>query len=172
MKKFVFAQKPILWAIGAIFILMFTVHCTREQADGPYRADANPREEIRAAIQQAKEAWQHILLVFGANWCPWCRALHHLMEENQEVHSYLNQNYRVVLVDVGRRDRNMDLDSRYGNPVKLGLPALVVLDEHGELLTLQETGTFEIKSDKGKGHDPEKFLGFLEKWRHPLPDEK
>jgi len=174
MRRSIFSGESgfFLSVVVLIISLIFTVNCARQKNEGPYRANANPREEIQAAVRQAQENEQHILLVFGANWCPWCRALHQLMEKNREVHSYLNQYYQVVLVDVGRRDRNMDLDSLYGHPTKLGLPALVVLDEDGELLTLQETGKFEIQSDEVKGHDPGKFLSFLDQWHHPLLGEK
>ena len=162
----------LLLAAGVIVLLILTAKYIGKKTEGPYRADGKPGMEIQAALEQAQQKGQHLLVVFGANWCPWCRALHHLMEENREVHEYLKQNYQVVLVDVGRRDRNMELDSLYGHPVKLGLPALVLLDERGELLTLQETGVFEFSSRESKAHDPEKFLNFLKRWQHPLPEEK
>ena len=67
--------------------------------------------------------------------------------------------YRVVKVDVGRFDRNLDLVERYGAPLKeQGLPFLTVLDAAGEVLAQQETGALE----QGQEHDPRKVLSFLE----------
>jgi hypothetical protein len=48
----------------------------------------------------------------------------------------------------------------YGNPTRLGLPVLVVLDADGRQLTTQSTGDLE----KGNAHDPAKVLAFLKKW--------
>ncbi|MEO5960754.1 MAG: hypothetical protein ABIZ49_11005 [Opitutaceae bacterium] len=58
----------------------------------------------------------------------------------------LNANYQLVLIDVNTRKgsaRNADINARYGNPTKEGLPVLVVLDASGKLLTTQETGALE-----------------------------
>ena len=142
------------------------------EQEGPYDPRANARAEIAKAIDRAQQDNKHILLVFGANWCPWCRALHHLFESNSEVRDYLNKYYEVVLVDVGRGDKNLDLDSLYAHPIKLGLPALVVLNEKGELLRVQETGSLERKDTEEKGHDPRRVLAFLKKMKHPVEGEK
>ncbi|MEJ2636646.1 MAG: thioredoxin family protein [Calditrichia bacterium] len=137
---------------------------TRKDSQGPYDPTADAHKEIAHAIKMAQEKDQHILLMFGANWCPWCRALHKLMESNAAINEYLKQNYQIVLVDVGRKDKNLDLNTRYGEPIKLGLPALVVLDRNGKQLVLQETGALETHDPAVKGHDPQKVMEFLEKW--------
>ncbi len=130
-----------------------------------YDAKTDAEADIRKAISKAQSDNKRVLLVFGANWCPWCQALHQLFEENKEVHSFLADNYEVVLVDLGRRDRNMDVDARYGNPNKLGLPAVVVLDKDGIQIHSQETGSLEFPKDHAqKGHDPAKVLHFLRGW--------
>jgi len=72
----------------------------------------------------------------------------------------------LVLIDIGKRDHNMDIDAQFGEPNKLGLPALVVLDQDGSLIVKQETGSFEYsKEHDSKGHDPEKLIDFLNKWK-------
>ncbi|MFZ0389325.1 MAG: thioredoxin family protein [Calditrichia bacterium] len=135
-----------------------------DNPDGPYDESANAREEITAAVQKAQENNQHVLLVFGANWCPWCRALHNLFTENKQIRQLLDTNFQVVLVDIGRKDKNMDVDSLYGNPVKMGVPALVVLNSAGEQVALQETGSLEWQNTGEKGHDPKKVAAFLMKF--------
>jgi thioredoxin-related protein len=130
-----------------------------------YRDKANARENIRRAIASAAQQDQRILLVFGANWCPWCQRLHHLFAKDKEIKAYLQKHYKVVLVNLGKRDRNMDIDAEYGNPNKLGLPALVVLDKEGRHIHSQETGALEFgKESPVKGHDPAKVLRFLKAW--------
>jgi hypothetical protein len=69
-----------------------------------------------------------------------------------------------VLIDSNWRNgikRNEDLNLRYGNPLKEGLPVLVVLDAAGQQLTTQETGALE---DGGSAHDPAKIGAFLARW--------
>ncbi len=163
----------------ALFLAMFVSLMFGEaggvaalEQSGPYDPKADARAEIAQAVSRAQKESKHVLLVFGANWCPWCRALDQLFENNAEVEEYLNKNYELVLVDVGRGDKNLDLDSLYAHPIKLGLPALVVLDEKGALLHLQETGSLERKNSKEKGHDPERVLNFLRKWKHPVAEEQ
>ncbi len=143
-----------------------------ETESGPYDPNANIDQKIEQALQQAQKNEQHILLVFGANWCPWCRALHDLMENNKKVNNYLDEHYQVVLIDVGRKDNNMDFNQKYGNPIKLGLPALVVLDEKGKRLVVQETASLETNDTEEKGHDVTKVLNFLKKYRYHSADKK
>ncbi len=148
------------------FMVILTAGAPKGKNQGPFDPNANARNQIEAAVHRAALQHQNVLLVFGANWCPWCRALEHLFLNNEQIHHYLQENYQLVLVDVGKGNKNLDLDSLYHHPVKMGLPALVVLDDQGNLLHLQETGVLETGNKEIKGHDPHKVLGFLEKWKH------
>jgi thiol-disulfide isomerase/thioredoxin len=130
-----------------------------------YKAEANADSDITIAIQNARADDKRVLLVFGANWCPWCQRLHHLFETNVSLKKYLKKHFVVVLIDLGKRDRNMDIDTRYGHPSKLGLPVLIVLEQNGQLLHTQETGSLEFPKDNSqKGHDPDKVLQFFKTW--------
>lgn len=120
--------------------------------------------QIVTALTEAKAGHKNVLLMFGANWCIWCRQLHHTLEADATVAKTLHENYVLVLVDVNMRHgikRNYDVNERYGNPIHEGLPVLVVLDAAGKQLVTQETGALE---DGKEGHDPAKVLAFLEKW--------
>lgn len=150
-----------------LIVLVFSIATAEEKFKMKeiYKADAKADADIQNALIKAKENHQRVLLMFGANWCIWCQRLHHLFETNKTVNKYLHNNYQLVLVDLGKRDRNMDIDARYGNPNKQGLPALLVLDTDGKLLHTQETGALEFpKEHKEKGHDPEKVMAFLQEW--------
>ena len=119
--------------------------------------------QIISALTQARAENKNVLLMFGANWCIWCRRLHHTFETNEQVARTLNKNYVLVLIDVNMRHgfkRNADVNDRYGNPIHEGLPVLVVLDGKGKQLTTQESGVLE----DGEGHSPAKVDAFLLKW--------
>lgn len=130
-----------------------------------YDSTANAEQDIRNAIKAAKAENKRVLLMFGANWCPWSQRLYHLIETNEQINNYLHDNYESVLVDLGKRDHNMNIDARYGSPNELGIPVLVVLDSDGKQLHTQESGALELpKGCAKKGHDPEKVMRFLKQW--------
>jgi len=76
----------------------------------------------------------------------------------------VKDNYVLVLIDVDK-EHNAETVKKYGNPTKLGLPVLVVLDTDGTPLTTQDTG----KLEEDNHHDPEKVKAFLEQWRKSAP---
>lgn len=153
-------------ALLALGLAAFTLRAEPEYPkQGPdiYDPKANGSAQIDAALQEAKAAGKHVLLDFGANWCPWCRKLHHTFATAPGVSARLSRYYVVVYIDVNMRHgekRNYDVNLRYGNPIHEGLPVLVVLDADGKQLVTQETGALET----GDHHDPQKVADFLDRW--------
>ena len=118
-----------------------------------------PTAGVAEALEAAKKGNKHVLLQFGANWCGWCHRLHKLFASDKAIAEKLKNDYVVVLVDVNK-EHNKDIDTKYGNPTRFGLPVIVVLDSSGKTLTTQDTG----KLEEGDHHSPEKVMAFLEKW--------
>ena len=155
-----------------LIALLFTLplRAAPEYPDkGPdiYDPKANGMEKIALALKQAQAEGKHVLLDFGANWCPWCRKLEHTFETAPEVRERLERNFVVVMIDVNMRHgekRNADVNEKYGNPIHQGLPVLVVLGADGKLLITRETGALE----EGDHHDPKKVAAFLDRWK-PAP---
>jgi thioredoxin 1 len=83
--------------------------------------------EIDAAFDAALKDGKHVLLDFGADWCPDCRVLGGLFED-PSVAPFVAGNFHVVRIDVGRRDKNGDLATKYGATSGDWIPAVVVLD--------------------------------------------
>jgi thioredoxin-related protein len=128
-----------------------------------YDTKADGKQQIAAAMVAATNAHKHVLVIFGANWCIWCHRLHDLFAQDPKIAALLHANYEVVSIDVNTRNgtaRNADVDARYGNPTKHGLPVIVILDATGKLLTTQDTGELE----EGERHSPAKVVPFLERW--------
>ena len=124
-------------------------------------ADAPPR--IAAALVRASAEHKRVLLVFGANWCIWCHRLHGTLGADPTVSRLLGDHFVLVDVDVNSRHgsaRNADVVARYGNPTRLGLPVLVVLDSDGRQLCTKDSGELE----EGHGHSPRKIADFLSRW--------
>lgn len=130
-----------------------------------YDTKADGSAQISAALDRARTGNKRVLVMFGANWCVWCHRLHAAFENNAEIAAALKANYELVLVDLNTRNgtkRNAAVNERYGNPMKEGLPVLVVLDATGKQLTTQDTGALE---DGKAAHDPKKVLAFLKRWK-------
>ena len=136
-------------------------------ADGPanvsrppiYDENADGGKQIVEALSVAKKENKRVLLQFGANWCSWCHKLHNLFKSDEAIAAKLKEAYVVVLVDVNK-GHNDEINKRYGNPMRFGLPVLVILDADGSALTTQDTG----KLEEGNHHNPKKVLAFLNQW--------
>ena len=134
-------------------------------AKGPdiYDTHADGGAQVAAALARASAEHKRVLLDFGANWCIWCRRLHATFEADPAVSAALARGFVVVMVDVNTRNgvkRNAGVNERYGDPIRHGIPVLVVLDSDGKLLTTKDSGELE----EGEGHSPAKINAFLAAW--------
>lgn len=91
------------------------------------RSDAEVREAITAAREQARREGKHVLLEFVAPWCTDCREVARVTRLEPAA-SVLREKYVVVPVNVGRFDRHKALTAEH--EVKI-IAALVVLDADG-----------------------------------------
>jgi len=99
-------------------------------ADQPYDESADAKAEIAKALAQAREAKVPVLVVFGANWCGDCKMLDMALRSGASA-PLINKSFKVVKVNVGRFDQNVDVAERYGVPLKMGIPAVAVLAPDG-----------------------------------------
>jgi thioredoxin 1 len=92
----------------------------------PYDETADAHRSLAAAIAAAKGSGKKVLVDFGANWCPDCRALAGILGVDR-VQAYVKAHYEVAVIDVGRFNKNLDIAADYG--VKLhGIPTVMVID--------------------------------------------
>ena len=105
----------------------------------PYDESADAKAAVQQALAAAKESRVPVFVIFGANWCEDCRALD-LAITNGKNAELLARQFKVVKVDVGRFDRNLDLANAYGNPIRRGIPAAVVLSPNNEVLYATRAG--------------------------------
>jgi len=120
---------------------------------GPYVSHANARADIQAALLEAQADHKFVLLDFGANWCPPCHELRSLFDTPHAA-SYLQANFHLVYIDVGRFDRNGDVVRKYGFVTSQGIPALTVLASSGEVIAVARGKAVDVSS----GDDVVRFL--------------
>jgi protein disulfide-isomerase len=99
----------------------------------PYDESADAKAAIRAALVDAQRTRLPVLVVFGANWCGDCQVLDMAFKEGSSG-PLIAKNFKVVKVDVGRFDRNVDIAESYGVPLKKGIPTVAVLSEQGKVV--------------------------------------
>jgi thiol:disulfide interchange protein len=133
-----------------------------------YDTTAVATVQIAEALADAKATDREVLIQWGANWCKWCRLLHGMLTEDSLVHQTLESRYVWVLVDVGRKNKNLDLMAKYKVDPKKGIPYLTVLDTTGAVVINQETGALETHDKEHPGHDPGKVVAFLKS--HSVPE--
>lgn len=100
----------------------------------PYPEGADADRAVAAAKARAKARHKKLLIDLGGNWCPDCRALAGVMAL-PEVKRFLDAHYEVVMVDVGRFDKNGQIPAHYGITGRLkGVPSLLIVDPRTDKL--------------------------------------
>ena len=125
-----------------------------------YRADVDAQQEITQTISEAGKENKRVLLVFGAAWCGDCYALDYGFHQPR-VEPLLDTNFKVVHVDVGRFDKNLDLVRKYHVDLEKGIPSLAVLTPKGGVL--YATAEFE----RARVMTEEDLITFLNAWKPP-----
>ena len=100
----------------------------------PYDEAANADKAVAAAKAKAKAQNKRLIIDLGGNWCPDCRILAGTMEL-PELKAFIDRNFVVISVDIGRFDKNLQVPAHYGITKRLeGVPALMVIDPKSDKL--------------------------------------
>jgi thiol:disulfide interchange protein len=121
-----------------------------------YDPTLDGKKQLSDALVTAKAAHKRVLVMFGGNWCKWCKALDATMQTHEATKKIIEDGYVLVHID---SDSNLALNTELGDPFKNGFPVLVVFNDDGSVKKIQETGSLEIEG--AVGHDPEKVRAFL-----------
>ena len=120
-----------------LFALVFAALATA--AAPPYAEAADAKAAVQQALGAAQADQRPVLVIFGANWCEDCRALDVALKHGKNA-DQIAHSFTVVKVDVGNFNRNLDLVRSYGNPIKKGIPAAVVLSPDNQVLYATRAG--------------------------------
>jgi hypothetical protein len=93
--------------------------------------------DIADAMVRAKANGHRVILVFGANWCHDSRALAGWFATPRFA-AMLAPRYEIAWIDVGQKDRNLDLARRFGLDGIKGTPTVLMLDATGKPLNLKD----------------------------------
>jgi protein disulfide-isomerase len=86
--------------------------------------------------------------VFGANWCGDCQSLAASIKNGASA-SLLSRDFKIVKVNVGHFDKNLDVAKSYGVPLEKGIPAVVILSPKNEILYVTKEGELANAQNMG-----------------------
>ena len=115
----------------------------------PFDAKADAKVEVDAALARAKSGNRMVLLVMGANWCHDSRALAGWFAQPRFA-AMIASRYELVYVDVGYKDRNIDLARRFGLTKIKGTPTVMILDRQGKLLNKKDAPSWRNASTRSQ----------------------
>ena len=79
----------------------------------PYNETGEAETEINSLLDIIKNEQKHGLLVFGANWCHDSRSFAATLDSFR-FKKLLKNNYEILYIDVGDKDKNINLIRKYG----------------------------------------------------------
>ena len=128
-----------------------------------YDESINPLEQIDKALVQAQAEGKFVICQVGGNWCPWCLRFADFITNDSTINSVIEQNFVYIHANYHPRkagEVGKALMKRLNNAGRFGFPVLVVLDEQGNIIHIQDSGLLE----EGKGYSKEKVLRFFQNW--------
>lgn len=126
--------------------------------------EADGAAQLQTGLAEAAATGRHVLVLLGANWCPWCHRFDALLRDTA-LQAYWERDYVVVRIDVnwkGASLRNPSLLERYRRPPQRGIPVLTLLDARGRVLANPDISRWEKKEPKA--YDPARLHAFLAQW--------
>ena len=125
--------------IRRLFLLTTLAATLASAAALPYDETVDAKAAVQQALAAAKADKVPVLLVFGANWCEDCRALDLALKTGRNA-ELMAKEFKLVKIDVGNFNRNLDIDRMVGDPIKTGIPAAVLLSADAKVLYATRAG--------------------------------
>lgn len=117
--------------LAALTIAVLLISCTTSLFGGPFgfgkKAEGVQwQHDLRAAHKIAVAQNKPMLIVFGADWCGFCKKLEKETLGNQELATYINESFIPVHLDADKDEKILEILG-----VK-GLPCTIVLSPAAE----------------------------------------
>ena len=137
-----------------VFITLVSVilGCSK---NGPYIESADARADIKLALAESKNSRLPLIIIFGANWCSECRALDKALSV-EKGSKKITTEFKLIKVNIGNFDTNLDVANDYGNPISGGIPGAALLSPDGNLVYTTKPG--ELSSVRKNGAEGLYFL--------------
>ena len=138
--------------ISCASLLAAADSCPAVLEDGDYcayDASAQAQLDVEQAQAYAKENDLKSIIVMGANWCHDSRALAGHFQKPR-FQTLLSEHYSLVYVDVGEKNRNLDIARSFGLDGIVGTPTIIVTDKDGAVLNLETAPTWRNAASRSE----------------------
>lgn len=106
--------------------------------------------DVDTALAQGAEENKITLVVMGANWCHDSRALAGWFTTDEDISAVLDRDFVVTYVDVGQKNRNIDIAQRFGIDSIVGTPTMVMVAADGTVLNRETAVTWRNSASRSK----------------------
>lgn len=163
-------MKTFLLAMLSLVLLPAAFAC--DDADKIYKVCSDPLARYRHDEAAAKKDKKLLVVVLGAEWCPWCMSLHKMLHDPAVVGD-ITKSYDLsdVAMYEGKKKlpgglsvlkhlqkRAHDFDKKKVE----GIPVLAVVNPVNGKAAIIGTEPLEQNTKEHKGHDPKKVLAALD----------
>lgn len=116
--------------------------------------------QIQSAISEASKDGKYVACQVGGNWCPWCIRFADFITANDTINQIVKENFVYIHVNYSASNKNPEAMKMLSNPARFGFPVLVILDEKGNVIHIQDSSYLE----EGQGYNAKKVEDFFKKW--------
>ncbi|HEY8279588.1 MAG TPA: hypothetical protein VIH99_08195 [Bdellovibrionota bacterium] len=137
-----------------------------------YKACHDQEELYRADFDRAKSEGKLLAVTLGAEWCPWCLALHHMFKDQKFASEPTARQFVFSSISLYQGKEKLPSGEKVLATLKelakykekiSGVPVLVVVNPANAKANFIDTEPLEKNTKKKKGHDTKKVVNALEK---------
>jgi thioredoxin 1 len=135
-----------------------------------YNETADAKAQIADAVKAAAGDEIRVLVNWGANDDERCAKFPALQRAPEMTATRFSDEYKLVYVDVGHLDKNLDVAQAYGANLTAGaLPHFTILDQNGKVLANASATDLAVTADPA-ALDAAKMASFLTGHQAPAPE--
>jgi thiol-disulfide isomerase/thioredoxin len=126
----------------------------------PYDEKIIDSSELDKFINQSINNDKQPVVIFGGNWCPDCRILAGTLAM-PTIKKFLQRYYRIIHIDIGRYDKNMELMNHLNIEPKKGVPRVVILDFKKNIVNSSTSSEWTTARDRKEQEIYDYFQKFV-----------
>ena len=144
----------------ALLLLVAALPALAQEKKQYYNEEINAMEQIDQAVAQAQQSGKFVICQVGGNWCPWCIRFADFIAADTEIKQLVDDNFVYIHVNYSPKNKNPEAMERLSKCTRFGFPVLVVLNDKGEVIHLQDSSYLE----EDKSYNKEKVTRFFKNW--------
>lgn len=131
-----------------------------EDGPRPYDETRDGWADLNTTRAAAKQSGKRAMIVMGANWCHDSRGLASYFEDPDFRAEHLTPYYEQVYIDVGEKNRNVDIAQHLGVESIVGTPTVFILESDGTVLNLETAPTWRNAASRSEEEIVKYFRAF------------